>query len=676
MKSKRVPLLKKLVFVLLVLALLVASVSINAYAESANIDPIIMVSMGDSYSSGEGIEPYYGQEKPLTERVYDQNWVAHRSQKSWPSMLKIPGVSGTMGDYFVNTSISSTCQWYFVAASGAETKHFNNVQEQEVNKLGAEDHVETFPKQLSIFSHIPEGMVDYVTMTIGGNDVKFAQIIEKCAKNVGYFDISALSNLINKLWNNIEEVEKNIKQVYLDTQNAAGTQATIIVAGYPKLLDKNGKGALINKKEATIVNDNVHKFNEKIEAIVNECRRSGMNICFVDVEEEFDKNGGHQAYSSDSWIHGIIIPSRFQDVEGAAIYSKASMHPNELGAQAYARCVNAKIQELENQGTISGKICQATDRITPIENANISVYNSDNQLCSSAVSNASGNYSLTLPAGNYRIEISAVGYIQFTAYATVSQNEDTYMETFLMVSGTEGEMGTATGIISNALTGNGVEGVSLSVRNGWNNTEHGSVLTSVATSADGSYSLTLPVGNYTMFAEKSGYISTPVNIIVQPGRTDSQNGTITPIISGDNFRIVLTWGANPRDLDSHVEGMLSGGSPFHVYYGHKSQYDADVEVCNLDVDDTSGYGPETITLNTTTDSPYYYYIYRFAGSGTVASSEAQIKVYQGENLVATFNVPTNLGNGDYWNAFAIVNGELVVRNTITSSKDIHYASTI
>ena len=119
--------------------------------------------------------------------------------------------------------------------------------------------------------------------------------------------------------------------------------------------------------------------------------------------------------------------------------------------------------------------------------------------------------------------------------------------------------------------------------------------------------------------------------------------------------------------------MLSNGSSFHVYYSHKSQFDGEVEVCNLDVDDISSYGPETITLNTTSDAPYYYYIYRYAGSGTVASSEAQVKLYQGETLVATFNVPTDQGSGDYWNVFAVINGELVFRNTITSALDTSYA---
>ncbi len=180
------------------------------------------------------------------------------------------------------------------------------------------------------------------------------------------------------------------------------------------------------------------------------------------------------------------------------------------------------------------------------------------------------------------------------------------------------------------------------------------------------------MGNYTAIATKSGFLESTFNIVVQEGTTDNQNGTITPIVSGNDYRITLTWGKNPRDLDSHVEGTLSSGSHFHVYFSHKSQFDGDIEVCNLDYDDTTSYGPEHITLKTTSDKPYYYYIHRWAGSGTISSSSAKIQIHQGSTLIKEFNVPTSLGSGDYWNVFAIVNGRLVVRNTMTSSPETSY----
>lgn len=326
-----------------------------------------------------------------------------------------------------------------------------------------------------------------------------------------------------------------------------------------------------------------------------------------------------------------------------------------------------------NTGSLSGKICKASDHSTPVGGATISIYK-ENNLIRTFTADDAGNYTVNLPVGSYRFEITSDGYITFDAYATVTANDNTYMETFLLVAGEEGQTGIATGKVKNALTGNGISDVQLSIRKGWNNASFGEVVSTVTTNENGDYTLNLPFGNYTVYATKDGYISNTFNIIIQQGTTSNQDGTITPAISGDNYRIVLTWDENPRDLDSHVEGKLENGGSFHVYYGHKSQYDGEIEVCNLDVDDTTSYGPETITLNTTSDVPYYYYIKRYAGSGTVGTSGAQINVYQGENLVATFNVPTDQGDGDYWNVFAIVNGELIVQNTITSSKDTSYAN--
>ena len=88
----------------------------------AATDPMIVVSFGDSYASGEGIEPFYGQDKPLSQRVYDQDWLAHRSLLSWPALIKVPGYSGTMSNYRRTGPSTASVQWYFAAASGAVTK--------------------------------------------------------------------------------------------------------------------------------------------------------------------------------------------------------------------------------------------------------------------------------------------------------------------------------------------------------------------------------------------------------------------------------------------------------------------------------------------------------------------------------------------------------------------------
>ena len=409
---------------------------------AANDDTMVVVSLGDSYSSGEGIPAFYGQNKAWEDRVYDEDWLAHRSTKSWPGMLEIPDISGKMKDYNVKETNSAKCKWYFGAASGAETKHFSQVRQRKdtYKRLSLFKTFKTtsyLPKQMDIFKQAGND-VDYVTLTVGGNDVGFQEIITTCATGSTYLHFGSdklkLEKQMDSVWEGFDSIRANIKDVYTDIQSAAGDQANIIVAGYPKLLDKEGKGVLISKKEATIVNDNVTKFNNSILDIVNECRDQGMNIYFVDVEPEFDKDGGHQAYSDNAWINKIILTKQDQDLDQSGIASSYSIHPNEEGAKAYARCVNAKIKEIADSikakktaakllksasapaveetvqsVAVSGIICDAADETTPVADAVVNVYSGD-ELVMTSKTDAEGNYSFELPEGEYRLEIIAEGF--------------------------------------------------------------------------------------------------------------------------------------------------------------------------------------------------------------------------------------------------------------------------
>ena len=325
-------------------------------------------------------------------------------------------------------------------------------------------------------------------------------------------------------------------------------------------------------------------------------------------------------------------------------------------------------------GKITGRVCKAEDRSTPIANATISIYQNNSRI-KTLKSDSSGSYSVQLNPGTYLVDIRANGYIGFQCYATVESNQTEYMETFLMVQGSEADTGTANGYVRNALTGAGVGSVKLEVRKNWNNPSVGTVVKTVYTTSSGWYTMELPLGNYTITASLSGYVTNSFNIVVQRSSSPIQNGTITPVGSGNTYRIVLSWDENPRDLDSHVVGTFSSGSTFHTYYSSKSAKENGIEICNLDVDDTTSYGPETITLNVSNTTPYYYYIYKYAGTGELYTSGAKVKLYQGSSLLGTYHVPANQGTGRYWNVFAIVDGRIMIKNTVTSSADVSYAVT-
>ena len=347
----------KLVVTFLIYTIVVLTIT-SIRAEEQTDDEIIVVSMGDSYSSGEGIPPFYGQEFEVSERVNNDDWLAHRSTASWAGMLMIPGNKKSLDCYKVNESNSGSCKWYFVASSGAETKHFYKVnQVKEYNKkqglfVPNIEGSKTLDKQMDIFESIGGTNIDYVTLTIGGNDVDFADIITLCATKSTYLGHNALRDKMDALWETFDSGPgKNINDVYVKICEKA-PNAVVLVAGYPRLINSEG-GGLINKDEAQIVNDNVTKFNNRLSLMTSKLREQGKAIFFVDVEGAFD---GHEAYSKSpsgndfdgAWINPVVLLAQDQDLDDSSIVSAYSVHPNIYGASAYANCVNKKIQEIEN----------------------------------------------------------------------------------------------------------------------------------------------------------------------------------------------------------------------------------------------------------------------------------------------------------------------------------------
>ena len=314
----------------------------------------IIVSLGDSYASGEGIEEFYGQDLDLKDKVRNDDWLAHRSTKSWSGQLKLDGVKGTMKD-------NRGTNWFFVAASGAETKHLNGSFYKVYCKNGLfESYIDYkyLDPQLNVFSELRnKGLeAEYVTVSLGGNDAKFAEVISDAASSSLTFNPSALAEKLNTVWADFYKdggIRDNLYNAYKDIEEAAGKQAKIIVVGYPKLLNKDGKGLPFSKDAATMVNDSVYRFNREIETLVNQCKAEGMKICFVSVEEAFD---GKEAYSKNAYINKIDLVSNSEDLVDFnpfitdSYFSSYSVHPNAEGAKAYAKCVQAKIDSIEKDG--------------------------------------------------------------------------------------------------------------------------------------------------------------------------------------------------------------------------------------------------------------------------------------------------------------------------------------
>ena len=119
--------------------------------------------------------------------------------------------------------------------------------------------------------------------------------------------------------------------------------------------------------------------------------------------------------------------------------------------------------------------------------------------------------------------------------------------------------------------------------------------------------------------------------------------------------IKLSWGALPDDLDSHLWAPTAAGVATEIDYTNLGALGASPFV-NLDVDDTSSFGPEFVTISKVARSTIYrYWVNNYSNSfapGQIGSP-ARVEVNVGGNLT-TFSPPAGEAANVNWHAFDIV----------------------
>lgn len=310
--------------------------------------------------------------------------------------------------------------------------------------------------------------------------------------------------------------------------------------------------------------------------------------------------------------------------------------------------------------TITGSLkFDNNGNIEPIVDANVTI--SNNTATFNTTTDSTGNYIFSdIPAGVYAIYFEAAGFNSISGEISLTTTSHTYPQVRMQssVDPVENYTYTFNGTIIDAITGTGIENAQLTLTNGFDN-QLGIQVASATSNSTGVYSFTsVPSGNYTLIVSKDGYIKNVSNIQLQSstdGDTITQDFTLAPY--SENMRIVLSWGEAPSDLDSHLAKMNNDTRDWHVYYSNRDEMEA-----NLDVDDTSSYGPETITLSTIeNDAVYKYYIHNYTNaysdtSDALSNSGANVKVYVGNNEYV-FNVPNYPGT--IWKVFEIVQGNII-----------------
>jgi hypothetical protein len=229
--------------------------------------------------------------------------------------------------------------------------------------------------------------------------------------------------------------------------------------------------------------------------------------------------------------------------------------------------------------------------------------------------------------------------------------------------------------VTNAFTGSALQGATVTIGT-HAATTNSSGVASFTGLTQGATSINVAATNFVAATQSAtlGCTSTPNTVAVALSPGSGQTGGL----SAGQFRVILTWGLDPADLDSHMTGPNADSTRWHVYYSDKTSGG----ICGLDVDDTTSYGPETITCPESSQTSlrngiYRYSVHQYAGSGTIGTSSAAVRLEFGNGTVYNYAPPSSgwTGDDDVWTVFELTvnNGTLSVApvNRITHGVAAH-----
>jgi PKD repeat protein len=261
----------------------------------------------------------------------------------------------------------------------------------------------------------------------------------------------------------------------------------------------------------------------------------------------------------------------------------------------------------------------------------------------------------------------------YTVSLTVSDGTNSNTETktgYITVTGGSGGTATLTGKVTDAVNGNPVPNALVSIAG----------LTDL-TDANGNYSITgIPAGalkaNFTanptagtaplvvqftdLSAENAHIVTCSATgyttysnsqVVIPDGGSLELQISLSPTLAAGQYRVVLTWGEQPLDIDSHLKTPVIEGAAYHISYESFGSAGTPPYAL-LDIDDTESFGPETVTIYQLKPGEYRYYVHNYSTSPEITVSNAVVQIYNDLGLLYTFNIPTS-GSGLYWDVFKL-----------------------
>lgn len=279
------------------------------------------IALGDSFASGEGSGNYYEG----TDNI-DGN-MCHLSKDSYPFLLgRELGLSDTRS----------------VACSGAKIQNISGQEiidneEKDPNRSNQYDKREE-DSDLGIWTpgrglqsqYILDNQPDIITISIGGNDMHFGNVVEDCVspfrkEQTCYLSKTERSRLVNSM----NDQYSRLVDTFRELQKGANLGARIYVIGYPSTL-KAGGHCSFNVKANLEEIEFLEAYTAYANTIIEKAaQRAG--VTYIDMTTAL---WGHRlCEESQSAMNGLTLYGHSE----RRFINPDSYHPNKLGHQLFAR---------------------------------------------------------------------------------------------------------------------------------------------------------------------------------------------------------------------------------------------------------------------------------------------------------------------------------------------------
>lgn len=264
------------------------------------------VSLGDSYSSGDGAGDY----DPETAEP-GECW---RSENAYPNLIEQEfDFEGALGFYACSSH------------RGA----------QMLEQIGTpESQIERVTENTSL-----------VTVGIGGNDLGFIPVLRTCIVRMPLLERGGCTAQDAEVEEKMDEFEEILTEVLTEIRDRA-PDARVLVLGYPRLFPEEPPGMYytLSNSDQLWLNTVAERFNDRIrdtayrvDGEVYGSRQVG-SVEYVNV---FSSLTGHEVSADDAWLNGIVLGELGEGLK----VDRASFHPTAEGQRSIAERVRLQIME-------------------------------------------------------------------------------------------------------------------------------------------------------------------------------------------------------------------------------------------------------------------------------------------------------------------------------------------